>query len=134
VYLPSGAGVVVDPVSLTIALAAVAVSVFIYFETRRQRKLTEVMVRSLAFLEKTSKRRNSPERKPKLDPRPVVSPDALSPQEQQRLDLARRNEERKALELQLCQQREQWKRQRDIAKAIGWVLDRIGSDEEYDED
>jgi AmiR/NasT family two-component response regulator len=34
------------------------------------------------------------------------------------------------LELELRQQREQWKRQKDVAKAIGWVLDRMGSDEE----
>jgi hypothetical protein len=39
------------------------------------------------------------------------------------------------LELQLRQQREQWKRQKDVAKAIGWVLDRIVSeDEEQDDD
>ena len=46
-----------------------------------------------------------------------------------------RAEERRRLELELKREKEQWRRQKDIAKAIGWVLDRIGSDEdEEDED
>lgn len=34
------------------------------------------------------------------------------------------------LKLELEREKEQWRRQKDIAKAIGWVLDRIGSDDE----
>ena len=43
-------------------------------------------------------------------------------------------EERRRLKLELEREKEQWRRQKDIAKAIGWVLDRIGSDEEDDYD
>jgi len=43
-------------------------------------------------------------------------------------------EERRRLKLELEREKEQWRRQKDIAKAIGWVLDRIGSDEVDDED
>jgi hypothetical protein len=146
----------VDTVSLAIALVAVVVSVFIYFETRKQRKLTEVMVESLAFLEKGSKPRQAsktgepssptlaptppattqtvPSTPPKVALGPLFDPKPSSPAEQARIALALQREERKRLELQLRQQREQWKRQKDVARAIGWVLDRIGSDEEDEEE
>jgi hypothetical protein len=141
----------VDPISLTVALGAVVVSVFIYLETRKQRKLTEVMVSSLAFLQKRSKPRTPRAGKsdgptpnpptpvvaqppnssaPKLALAPDLTPRLPSPAEQARLALAARREERKRLELELRQQREQWKRQKEVAKAIGWVLDRIGSDDD----
>lgn len=145
----------VDTVSLTVAFVAVAVSVFIYLETRKQRKLTEVMVQSLAFLQKRSKpRRGSKLTKPSaLTPAPtppattqtvtpgppfalgpVLDPKPSSPAEQARIALALQREERKRLELQLRQQREQWKQQKDIAKAIGWVLDRMDSDDGDEEE
>jgi AmiR/NasT family two-component response regulator len=45
-----------------------------------------------------------------------------------------RAEERRSLKLELEREKEQWRRQKDIAKAIGWVLDRMGSDEEDEDD
>jgi hypothetical protein len=146
--------ITVDPVSLTVALGAVVVSVFIYLETRKQRKLTEVMVESLAFLQKRSKPRRAPmarkpadavtvqssnspalapaQTSPKMALAPLLTSKPVSAAEQARLTLAAQREERKRLELQLRQQREQWKRQKDVAKAIGWILDRVGSDDEED--
>ena len=146
----------VDLVSLAVALIAVAVSAFIYLETREQRKLMQVMVESLAFLQKPSKpRRASKPRKPpaptpastrsatneRVSPapptlvlRPQLDPKPISPAEQARIALGLRREERKRLELQLRQQREQWKRQKDVTKAIGWVLDRMDSDEDDEEE
>ena len=145
----------VDLVSLAVALIAVAVSAFIYLETREQRKLMQVMVESLAFLQKPSKpRRASKPRKlsarlvstrsatnervspapPTLVLRPQLDPKPISPAEQARIALGLRREERKRLELQLRQQREQWKRQKDVTKAIGWVLDRMDSDEDDEEE
>jgi hypothetical protein len=146
----------VDTVSLTIALVAVAVSVFIYLETRKQRKLTEVMVESLAFLGKRSKPRRASKgsrpslstpaptslptiqapapASPKIDLGAVLAPKPPSPMEQARIALAVQREERKRLELQLRQQREQWKRQKDVTKAIGWVLDRMDSEDDEDEE
>lgn len=135
-----------DPISLTIAIVAVAFSGFIYWEARKQRKLTEVMVESLAYIQKRSTPRRSSsagrqrtsasasqESTAALMKQTQIIPNARpapSPAEQARIVLAAQREERERLELQLRQQREQWKRQKDIAKAIGWVLDRIGSDDE----
>ena len=126
-----------------------------------QRKLTEVMVESLGYLAKSMKPTSDRPRRARtqVGPRPsttstqsapaqatrAVAPSpapvqvvqtgrAPTPAQQARIALETRREERRRLELELRQQREQWKRQKDIAKAIGWVLDRIGSDEEDDED
>jgi hypothetical protein len=142
---------VIDPISLTVAIGAVVVSLFIYWETRNLRKLTQVMVESLAFIAKTrhSSRASGRTRKqvPSFTsqgatvslalptgqtPTNPAPPRTVTPAEQARIALAQRSEERKRLELQLSQQREQWKRQKDVAKAIGWVLDRMRSDEEDD--
>ena len=126
-----------------------------------QRKLTEVMVESLGYLAKSTKPTSARPRKARAQvaPRPsTTSPQSApaqetlaiasspapvqgvqagripTPAQQAHIDLETRREERRRLELELRQQREQWKRQKDIAKAIGWVLDRVGSDEEDDED
>lgn len=127
-----------DPLTLVADIAAGAAIVFAgltYLEARRQRQLSEVMVGSLAFIERTSKRRAPPAPRPQRNTQPKASPTSLSSsRDLQELELARRREERKQLELQLRQQREQWKRQKDVAKAIGWVLDRLGTDEEEEED
>jgi hypothetical protein len=48
-------------------------------------------------------------------------------------NLRQRTEERRRLKLELEREKEQWRRQKDIAKAIGWVLDRIGSDDAEDD-
>ncbi len=68
-----------------------------------------------------------------IAPAPAFGSKAPTAAEQARIPLAQQREERKRLELQLRQQREQWKRQKDVARAIGWVLDRMGSDEEDEE-
>lgn len=141
----------IDPISLTVAIGAVVVSVFIYWETRNLRKLTQVIVESLAFIAKSRRsfrKSGGPRRKPqsttpqgtaggmapatRQTPSTPALPRPASAAEQARIELRQRREERKRLELQLRQQREQWKRQKDIAKAIGWVIDRMGSDEEED--
>jgi hypothetical protein len=144
---------VIDPISLTVAVGAVIVSAFIYWETRNLRKLTQVMVESLAFIAKTrrsSRTAGGPRRKPQSTT-PQGATASLAPPTGQaratpalsrpanaadlaRIELTQRREERKRLELQLRQQKEQWKRQKDFARAIGWVLDRMGSDEEDEDD
>lgn len=64
------------------------------------------------------------------DPSSLLRPHTAA--ELARIELAQRREERKRLELQLRQQREQWKRQKEFVRVIGWVLDRMRTDEEED--
>ena len=42
-------------------------------------------------------------------------------------------EERRRLKFELEREKLEWRKNRDIAKAIGWFLDRLGQDE-YDEE
>ena len=62
----------------------------------------------------------------------VARPAVPTPKEQAAAELARRREARKQKELELRQQREQWRRQKDLAKAVGWVLDRVDGEDDED--
>jgi hypothetical protein len=55
-----------------------------------------------------------------------------TPKDQADVELTRQREARKQKELELKQRREQWRRQKDLAKAVGWVLNRV--DREDDEE
>ena len=145
--------------SLGAAAAAVVVAVLPWRESRKQRhlaeehrKLTGVMVESLGYLAKSTKPPST--RHGTASPLVVTQPSTTTPQsaaaqaplaetapltptqrmptpaQQVRLALAAQQEERRRLGLQLRQQQQQWKQQKDIAKAIGWVLNQIGSDDD----
>ena len=43
-------------------------------------------------------------------------------------------EERRRLKLELEREKLEWRKNRDIAKAIGWFVDRMGEDEYNDEE
>ncbi|TMA03137.1 MAG: hypothetical protein E6J92_02730 [Methanobacteriota archaeon] len=107
--------------SLVVAVIAIALTALNWLESRKARRLLEIMVKSLPFI---TKRRRGPSRKPKASaPTSPASPDPVK--------LAA--EERRRLRLELEKQKLQWRQNKDIAKAIGWFLDRM-SDEGEDED
>ena len=49
---------------------------------------------------------------------------------QKEIQLKEQAEQRKALELELKRQQQEWKKKKDVAKLIGWFLDRLESDED----
>lgn len=49
---------------------------------------------------------------------------------QKEIQIKERAEQRKALELELKKQQQEWKRKKDVAKLIGWFLDRLESDDD----
>lgn len=104
---------VVDFISLSVALVAIAVAALSWWESRRHSELLHSMAKSLAYI---AKERRSPPRAAAANP----SSGAL----QQRV------EERRRLKLEMEREKEQWRRQKDIAKAIGWIADRLGEDDE----
>jgi hypothetical protein len=104
---------VVDLVSLSVAAAAIIIALLSWWEARRHSELLRSMAKSLAYIARA--RRSSA----KLT---SASPSNLSTQQ--------RAEERRRLKLELEREKEQWRRQKDIAKAIGWIVDRLGEDEE----
>jgi len=107
--------------SLVVAVIAIAFTALNWLESRKARRLLETMVKSLPFI---TKRRPGPSRKPKAsEPTVPAAPDPVKVAA----------EERRRLRLELEKQKLQWRQNKDIAKAIGWFLDRM-SDEGEDED
>jgi hypothetical protein len=103
---------VVDLVSLSVAVVAIIVAVLSWWEARRHSELLQSMAKSLAYIAKT-RRSNSKA--------PATSPSALL--------LKQQSEERRRLRLEMEREKEQWRRQENITKAIGWIVDRLGEDD-----
>ena len=66
----------------------------------------------------------------RTSPSPKPAGRSVSPATQRRAEVEMARESRKQQALQLRQQREQWRRLKDVAKAIGWVSDRLDGDED----
>ena len=127
-------------ISLAVALPAYVFAGLTYLESRRQRELLETLTRAIPLLTPTRPRRRTTPRKRKppttavTPASAIVAPSAPSPAAQARIALQQRAEERRLLKLQLERERAQWNRQKDVAKAIGWIVDHLGSSEEDEED
>ncbi len=100
--------------SLFVAGVAVVIAGLTWLESRKQRMLLETMTKSLPFV--TRPRR-----------RPVARTTNTSK------ELKAAAEERRRLRLDLEREKHEWRKNRDIAKALGWFLDRM-SEDEYDEE
>ncbi len=135
----------VDPISTPLAAIAIGFAALTWWEARKQRHLLETLTKSLPYISRRRTRTSSAKR-PTVAPRqslspikseaptseiPAAYPNVRSPSQSELLK--QKAEERRRLKLELEREKEQWKRQKDIAKAISWVLDRIGSDDEEDE-
>jgi hypothetical protein len=123
---------VVDWGSLGPALVSVGAIVFAaltWLESRKQRQLLETVVKTLPYV---SGRRRTTAKKRVLDPtRPVPQSKGTVPVVDPIKSAA---EERRRLRLELERERLEWRKNRDIAKAIGWLLDRMGeSEDNYDD-
>lgn len=135
----------VDLISTTVAVLAIGFAALTWWESRRQRHLLETLTKSLPYVSRRSRRvtvkprLGSFRQQPALGsttlvPVPTKSRVPVTPPPPTRSEILNQQvEERRRLKLELEREKEQWKRQKDIAKALGWVLDRIGSDED-DED
>ena len=145
----------VDPISASVAVVAIGFAALTWWESRKQRALLETLTKSLPYVSRRSNRAKkkavstpSAPATPSGGPAPTtLAPVPIGGSGQLRATATvvalppptyaeirrQRAEERRRLELELRREKEQWRRQKDIAKAIGWVLDRIGSDED-DED
>ncbi len=108
----------IDWVPLSISIIAVAFAALTWWESRRARQLMQTVFESLPLLLRPRKRASP--RKPVPDPEKAAAARAAA-------------EERRRLKLELERQKLEWRRNRDIAKAIGWVIDRL-NDNEFDEE
>jgi hypothetical protein len=114
---------VVDWISqgLPIVVSAIALgfAALTWLESRRQRQLLETMVKSIVLI--TRRRRSAKRPKTSVPPSPDPAKAAA--------------EERRKLRLELEREKLQWRKNRDVAKAIGWFVEQLaaGDDEEDDE-
>ena len=100
--------------SLAASGVAIAFAALTWLESRKQRELLEILAKTLPFVARPRRRR----------PTKVSNTSAAS---------KAATEERRRLKLELEHERLEWRKNRDIAKAISWFVDRMGEDE-YDEE
>jgi hypothetical protein len=103
----------VDLISLSVAVAAILLALLSWWEARRHSELLQSMAKSLAYIARTRRSSGKPA---------ATTPPPSSIQQ--------RAEERRSLKLELQREKEQWRRQKDIAKALGWLVDRLSEDED----
>lgn len=127
-------------IPLVIAAPAYVFAALTYLESRRQRELLESMTKAIPFVSPRRRKRRQAPKKAAPAPAPsapnthgLVSVPQWGPPSPT-FALQQRAEERRLLKLQLEREREQWKRQKDVAKAIGWIVDHLGSSEEDEEE
>ncbi|MCL4324139.1 MAG: hypothetical protein M1144_01560 [Candidatus Thermoplasmatota archaeon] len=103
----------VDYVSLTVAIVAIVIAILSWGEARKQNRVLRSMASSLAFIA----RRKKSAKTSNIAIRPVDR------------NLSDKDEARK-LRLELEREKFQWQKQKDVARAIGWLVSRLDEDEE----
>jgi len=108
---------VVDSVavgSLFVSGIAVLIAALTWLESRKLRKLFEKVAKALPFV--ATRRRKSAAKESGTTPAMQAAA-----------------EERRRLKVELDREKHEWRKNRDIAKALGWIADRM-SEDDYDED
>ena len=97
--------------SLAVALWAVRISL-------KGNRLLMTLIKSIQAIESRSHAKRSGSNR------------TLETTKQKEIHLKEQAEQRKALELELRRQQQEWRKKKDIAKLIKWFLDSIESDED----
>ncbi len=106
----------IDIISTSISVIAVGFAVLMWLETMKQTRLLRKIMKSLPYTSRARKRNVSPQ---KLQGT-VIQP---SPSSQ--------TEERRRLKLELEKEKLQWQKNKDIAKGIAWIVDRLSEPDDY---
>jgi len=114
---------------ILISVAAIVFAALTWLESRKQRHLLETVVKTLPYVAR-HRRAGTRKKEPKV-PQSVLAPVVIAPA----VDLAKAAaEERRRLRLQLEREKLEWRKNKDIAKAIGWLVDRMNEGDDYDEE
>jgi hypothetical protein len=100
--------------SLFVSGVAVLIAVLTWLESRKLRKLFEKVAKALPFV--TTRRRKSGAKESGATPAMLSAA-----------------EERRRLKLELDREKHEWRKNRDIAKTLGWIAERMSATED-DED
>ena len=105
-------------IPLGIGLVALIVAFISLLDGRKRTKLLETLIKTLPY---TTRRK-----KPKATSNKKISPEtALS---------KARADDIKTMKLELEKEKLQWQKNKDIAKGLAWIIDRLGSDEEEEDE
>ena len=104
-------------ISSAIGLVAIVVAIVSLLEGRKRTKLLETMIKTLPYTTRKKRTKTASSKKLSTDT-------ALSKV---------RSDDIKRMKIELEKEKLQWQKNKDIAKGLAWIIDRLNSDEE-DED
>ena len=107
----------VDWVSVLISAAAILFAALTWLESRKQRQLLQTMVKAVPYVTRPRKRTTK-----KGEPKPP------KPAETDSVKTAAG--ERRRLKVELEKEKLQWRKSKDVARAIAWFLDRMDETED----
>lgn len=116
-------------ISVAISIVAIAFAALTWLESRKQRRLLETMMKALPYATRRKRRTSRGQG--------AARPHAIVPGSMPRLvdSLKAAAEERRRLRVELEREKHEWQKSKDVAKALGWILERLGeSDEEYEDE
>ena len=105
-------------VSSGVGLVAIIVAIVSLLEGRKRTKLLETMIKTLPYTTKKKRTKSTPNKKLSKDT-------ALS---------KARADDIKRMKLELEKEKLQWQKNKDIAKGLAWIIDRLNSDDEDEDD
>ncbi len=107
-------GFIYNIISATIGTVAIIVAIVTLLEGRKRTKLMETMIKALPYT--TRKKRTKTKSNEKQSTGKTLS--------------QARSDDIKRMRLELDKEKLQWQKNKDIAKGIAWVIDRLDSDED----
>ena len=105
-------------ISSGIGLIATVVAIVSLLEGRKRTKLLETMIKTLPYTTKKKRTKSISNKK-------LIDDTALS---------KTKSDDIKRMKLELEKEKLQWQKNKDIAKGLAWIIDRLNSDEQEEED
>ena len=105
-------------ISSAIGLVAIVVAIVSLLEGRKRTKLLETMIKTLPYTTKKKRTKSISNKK-------LIDDTALS---------KTKSDDIKRMKLELEKEKLQWQKNKDIAKGLAWIIDKLDSDEEEEDE
>ncbi len=103
-----------------IGSAAIIVAIISLLEGRKRTKLLESMIKTLPYTTRKKRPKSASASNKKLNTDTALS--------------KARSDDIKRMKIDLEKEKLQWKKNKDIAKGLAWIIDRLNTDEEYEDE
>jgi hypothetical protein len=101
-----------------IGSVAIVVAIVSLLEGRKRTKLLETMIKTLPYTTRKKRTKTASSKK---------SNSGLAPSQTRSVDIKR-------MKIELEKEKLQWQKNKDIAKGLAWIIDRLNSDEDYEDE